>query len=53
MIGRVAQVAVAAAVLLGIALPAEPAAEPADRRARIDEARRQVLDDAYQAELPS
>jgi uncharacterized protein DUF4129 len=73
VIGRVARVVVAAAVLLGVALPAaadEPAspfpaeriagdqdaqatrAAQAARAARIDQARGQVLDDAYQAELP-
>ena len=72
--GHVARVAIATAMLLGLAVPAyadpgdtsipaeragddratvpaDPAAR-ADRASRIDQARRTVLDDSYQAELP-
>src|SRR4051812_41402349 len=54
--GHVAKVAVAAAVLLGVAMPghADPAAPAGGGVAadRIDRASRDVLDENYQAELP-
>jgi hypothetical protein len=51
--GCVARAVVAAAVLLGVALPASAAPpDQAARAARIDQARQQVLDETYQADLP-
>lgn len=56
MSGRLAGVTVAVAVLLGVAVPGfadrlDPS-PPAEWAGRIDQARRQVLDGTYQAELP-
>src|SRR5512140_1085354 len=53
--GHVAKVAVAAAVLLGVAMPGQADPAPAGGAVaadRIERASRDVLDDNYQAELP-